>query len=150
MLVTCPACFLIGESEWRTRNENAVLIYQEMERRKKKAEEWEEDYKASLPPPPKERAGTKTKQRMVAFAEMSGEKEVATLQQEEEKKEEEMGIFGKIKEFYNKADSMAAAQALLLNKKLEDEGIVEKITDESGLKVIGREAAKELEDEDKN
>ena len=36
---------------------------------------------------------------------------------------------------------MAASQALLLNKKLEDAGIVEKITDETGLKVIGKQAA---------
>jgi hypothetical protein len=33
-------------------------------------------------------------------------------------------------------------QALLLNKKLEEVGVVEKITDETGLKVIGKEAAK--------
>lgn len=54
------------------------------------------------------------------------------------------GIFDSIKNFYEKADSMAASQALLLNKELEDRGIVEKITDETGLKVIGKEAAKEL------
>jgi hypothetical protein len=36
---------------------------------------------------------------------------------------------------------MAASQALLLNKKLEDAGVVEKITDETGLKVIGKEEA---------
>ncbi len=54
------------------------------------------------------------------------------------------GIFDTIKNFYEKADSMAASQALLLNKELEDRGIVEKITDETGLKVIGKEAAKEL------
>ena len=51
------------------------------------------------------------------------------------------GIFGKIKGFYKQADSMAASQALLLNKELEDRGVVDKITDESGLKVIGKEAA---------
>lgn len=51
------------------------------------------------------------------------------------------GIMGKLKDFYKQADTMAASQALLLNKKLEDEGIVEKITDETGLKVIGKEAA---------
>ena len=54
------------------------------------------------------------------------------------------GIFGKIKGFYEKADSMAASQALLLNKELEDRGIVDKITDETGLKVIGKEAAESL------
>jgi len=54
------------------------------------------------------------------------------------------GIFDSIKNFYEKADSMAASQALLLNKELEDRGIVDKITDETGLKVIGKEAVKEL------
>lgn len=53
------------------------------------------------------------------------------------------GIIGKIKGFYDKADSMAASQALLLNKELEDRGVIDKITDESGLKVIGKEAAAE-------
>ena len=55
--------------------------------------------------------------------------------------EDNGGIFGKIKGFYEKADSMAASQALLLNKELEDRGVIDKITDESGLKVIGKEAA---------
>ena len=62
-------------------------------------------------------------------------------------KKEEGGIVGKIKGFYERADSMAASQALLLNKELEDRGVVEKITDESGLKIIGREAAAKLEEE---
>jgi len=39
---------------------------------------------------------------------------------------------------------MAASQALLLNKKLEDTGVIEKITDETGLKVIGKEEAAKL------
>ena len=47
----------------------------------------------------------------------------------------------KIKNFYKQADDMAAAQALLLNKKLEEGGLLEKITDETGLKVNGKEAA---------
>ena len=68
---------------------------------------------------------------------------------DDDKKKDEGGIVGKIKGFYEKADSMAASQALLLNKELEERGVVEKITDESGLKVIGREAAAELEDEKK-
>jgi hypothetical protein len=50
-------------------------------------------------------------------------------------------ILDKIKDFYNQADTMAATQALLLNKKLEEEGLLTKITDETGLKVIGKEAA---------
>ena len=36
---------------------------------------------------------------------------------------------------------MAASQALLLNKELEDRGMIEKITDETGLKVVGKKAA---------
>lgn len=55
------------------------------------------------------------------------------------------GIFGKVQEFYQKADSMAQSQALLLNKELEDKGVIEKITDETGLKVIGKEAASKLQ-----
>jgi hypothetical protein len=51
------------------------------------------------------------------------------------------GLFQGVKDLYAKADSMAASQALLLNKKLEDAGLIEKITDETGLKVIGREQA---------
>jgi len=66
------------------------------------------------------------------------------------KTDEKGGIFGTIKGFYEKADSMAASQALLLNKKLEDQGLIEKITDESGLKVIGKEeAAKQKQEAEK-
>ena len=61
-----------------------------------------------------------------------------------EETKEEGGIFGKVKELYEKADAMAASQALLLNKELEDRGVVEKITDESGLRVIGKEEAAKL------
>jgi signal recognition particle GTPase len=63
-------------------------------------------------------------------------------QADPEKKQE--GMMEKLKDWYDKADSMAASQALLLNKKLEEEGIVEKITDETGLKVIGKEAAAKI------
>ena len=62
---------------------------------------------------------------------------------------EDKGILGKIKGFYDEADSMAASQALLLNKELEDRGVIDKITDESGLKVIGKEAASKLKEDGK-
>jgi hypothetical protein len=58
---------------------------------------------------------------------------------------EEGGLFSKVKDFYEKADNMAASQALLLNKELEDRGVVDKITDETGLKVIGKEEAAKLQ-----
>ncbi len=83
-----------------------------------------------------------------ATAESQGKEEVeqtpATSNNEEE--EGEGGILGKIKGFYEKADSMAASQALLLNKELEDRGVLDKITDETGLKVVGKEAAAKLKD----
>lgn len=56
---------------------------------------------------------------------------------------------GKMQDFYEKADNMAASQALLLNKELEEKGIIDKITDETGLKVIGKEAASKLDDKEK-
>ena len=59
-------------------------------------------------------------------------------------KEEDQSIFGKMKDLYEQADSMAASQALIMNKNLEDAGVVEKITDASGLRVIGREEAKKF------
>jgi hypothetical protein len=49
-----------------------------------------------------------------------------------------LGILRGIKDMYDKADALAASQALLLNKQLEDAGVLEKITDETGLKVVGR------------
>jgi hypothetical protein len=34
-----------------------------------------------------------------------------------------------------------------MNKNLEDAGVIDKITDETGLKVIGREEAKKVEEQ---
>jgi hypothetical protein len=63
-------------------------------------------------------------------------------------REDDGGILGSIMGFYKKADSMAASQALLLNKELEDRGILEKITDETGLKVVGKVGASKQRDRD--
>jgi hypothetical protein len=52
-----------------------------------------------------------------------------------------VGVLDTIKGFYERADSLAASQALLLNKKLEDAGVLEKITDETGLNVVGKDKA---------
>jgi hypothetical protein len=71
------------------------------------------------------------------------DEEASKESKEQESTAKDDGIIGKIKGFYDKADSMAASQALLLNKELEDRGVIDKITDESGLKVIGKEAAAE-------
>ena len=75
--------------------------------------------------------------------EQNTQDEGANTESKEQEPAKDDGIIGKIKGFYDKADSMAASQALLLNKELEDRGVIDKITDESGLKVIGKEAAAE-------
>ena len=45
-------------------------------------------------------------------------------------------LLDRVKDFYQQADTMAMTQALLMNKQLEDQGILPKITDETGLKVL--------------
>lgn len=60
------------------------------------------------------------------------------------------GLVETLKGFYNQADTLAASQALLLNKKLEEQGILEKITDETGLVIIGKEAAARQEQKKKS
>lgn len=88
----------------------------------------------------------------VSIADSSGAagKKDAAEEEEEEGESSNGGLLGGIKDLYQKADGMAASQALLLNKKLEDAGVVDKITDETGLKVIGKEAAAKLKsDKDK-
>jgi hypothetical protein len=59
----------------------------------------------------------------------------------------EGGLFGKLKGFYEEADNMAASQAILFNKELEDKGVIEKITDETGFKVVGKEAASKVKEQ---
>ena len=53
-------------------------------------------------------------------------------------------LLDKAKSFYKEADELASQNALLLNKDLEDRGMLEKITDETGLKVVGRDPSGEL------
>ena len=147
----------------RSKKENAEKIWQEIERRqalkdnkvnKKKKKRSQLTQSRSK----RDMTGTQ-KKRLSALEElMVDDDDKAVVQEEVEKsiedeeastetsKEQESttkddGIMGKIKGFYDKADSMAASQALLLNKELEDRGVIDKITDESGLKVIGKEAA---------
>ena len=51
-------------------------------------------------------------------------------------------LLEKAKNFYKEADALAAQNALLLNKELEERGVLEKITDKSGLKVVGKREKK--------
>lgn len=159
----------LAEVEIRSKKENAEKIWAEMQRRK---EMKERPTKSKNKKNKKKRSQSskrdmtgKQKKRMSALEELMVEDEptpvevppvVEATSESQEKdidqsatsnNDSEGGIMGKIKGFYEKADSMAASQALLLNKELEDRGVIDKITDESGLKVIGKEAAAKLKDE---
>ena len=159
----------LAEVEIRSKKENAEKIWTEMQRRKEMKErptksKNKKNKKRRSQSSKRDMTG-KQKKRMSALEELMVEDEPtpvevptvveATLESQEKEidqsatsnKDSEGGIMGKIKGFYEKADSMAASQALLLNKELEDRGVIDKITDESGLKVIGKEAAAKLKDE---
>ena len=88
----------------------------------------------------------KIQAKKIASTDSSTKDETTTSKEAEGDNKPE--IFGKMKDLYQQADSMAASQALIMNKNLEEAGVVEKITDETGLKVIGREEAKKLEEKD--
>jgi len=154
---------LMAEAELDARRLNSEKIYEELVRRR-----GEKERRAASPAAKKKkkRKSTKESKRLGALAEvMDGPvappepEKAASLESTtdsskqqargmpvgddaaENTKKEEGGVFGKMKGFYDRADTMAASQALLLNKKLEDAGVLEKITDETGLRVVGKEAA---------
>ena len=157
LLLSGAAAGLLAEAEYDTRRLNAEKIFEEMKRRRADKEQGGKN-KRTKGRKKKRRSGKESK-RLGALAEIVEEESpepeplaaVEVSKEEEspkvEGKEKDEGIFGKIKGFYDRADSMAASQALLLNKKLEDEGLIDKITDESGLKVIGKEEAAKLKSE---
>ncbi len=147
---------LLAEAEYDTRRLQAERIFEEMQRRRAK--------KSKSGPSSTKKKKRRENKRLNALAEIvepvSTDKEFSPKesmpsstsndsQQQPQEKENSVsqetkkkdGLLGTIQNFYERADSMAATQALLLNKKLEDEGLIEKITDESGLRVIGRDAA---------
>ena len=156
----------LAEVEIRSRKENAEKIWEEMQRRKATREindgKKSKKKKSSIQKSSKKSMTGRQKKRLSALEELMEEENEAivassmideeatpTASTETEQPEatvtkesnENKGILSTIKNFYDKADSMAASQALLLNKELEDRGMIEKITDESGLKVIGKDAA---------
>ena len=141
----------MAEAEFDSKRINAERIYEELERRRN------EKNKKSAPKTKqqdkKKRQSGKEKKSLKALSEVivkDNQESQADVPeaveqpkppQDSEKANDDGGIFGKMKDLYEKADNMAASQALLLNKKLEDAGVVDKITDETGLKVIGKEEA---------
>ena len=169
----------LAEVEIRSKKENAEKIWAEMQRRKAikesptKSGRKKNKKKKSMAQSSKRDMTGKQKKRMSALEELMGDDTddisqppiVAEEPQQQEvknetnddsggnevleKKESDGGIIGTIKGFYEKADSMAASQALLLNKELEDRGMIDKITDETGLKVIGKDDAAKMQDKKK-
>jgi len=156
----------LAEVELRSKKENAEKIWVELQRRKEAKERptrSNKKKKKRSQSSKKDMTG-KQKKRMSALEELmvddepvvvevppvveasSESKEKEVEQSATSTEEGEGGILGKIKGFYEKADSMAASQALLLNKELEDRGVIDKITDETGLKVVGKEAAAKLKE----
>jgi hypothetical protein len=166
---------LLAEAELDTKRINAEKIYEELERRrqaKTKTKKKSGPASSSSSSRKNKRRGGKETKRLEALSEVISLNESSSAEEvvqhevvdeepasasttlEEAKTDDDEaseksgeGILGSIKSFYDKADSMAASQALLINKKLEDAGVVEKITDESGLKVIGRDEAAKLKEE---
>lgn len=150
----------------RSKKENAEKIWQEIQRRQsqkdnKATKKKKKRSKLTQSTSKKDMTG-KQKKRLSALEELMIDDDdnydepavVESAEQITEDAAEESttnssneggGIFGKIQGFYEKADNMAASQALLLNKELEDRGVIDKITDETGLKVIGKEAASKLD-----
>mmetsp|Transcript_16687 Transcript_16687/g.31614 ORF Transcript_16687/g.31614 Transcript_16687/m.31614 type:complete len:316 (+) Transcript_16687:147-1094(+) len=143
------------ELEQRTKNENAEKIWKELQRRRLESNGRPNRNVSSTEGAKKKKQ--KNKKRLEALSEVILEDDEKEQQQINKKvpttsldNQKETSVLGKIKNLYDEADKMAASQALLLNKELEDLGVLEKITDESGLNVIGKEAASKLKDRKKN
>jgi hypothetical protein len=149
---------LLAEAELDSKRINAEKIYEELERRRNAKTK----PKKKAAPKKKKRQSGKEKKRLSALSEVvvedaagPTEVEATGLDSAEEANDEKAektgkGMFDGIKDLYNQADTIAASQALLLNKQFEEAGIVDKITDETGLKVIGKEAAAKLSKEKEN
>jgi hypothetical protein len=156
---------LLAEAELDSRRINAEKIYEELERRRsqKTTAAATTKNKSSSANKKKKNISGKQKKRMQALSEVVEiEKEdpttitgavdeienpveaAATGPKREQQQQQQGGVLQQMKSLYEKADSMAASQALLLNKQLEDAGVVEKITDETGLKIIGKEEAQKM------
>lgn len=162
------AAGLLVEAEFDTRRIQAEKIYQELVlRQTQKQQQQRGTTEKNLDTPrKKKRAGKREYKRMGALAEVLDDSTTNVRFTEKNDPQtnqsppppppqqssplsstttttttaNQEGILSSWKQFYEKADTLAASQALLLNKKLEDAGVLEKITDETGLRVIGQAA----------
>ena len=150
----------LAEAEIRSKDENAQMIWLEMQRRKsaKDQPKRSKKKKGRRATSKKDMTG-KQKKRLSALEELmvednaqstieKNESEPITIDPEDDSIKGE-GLLDKMKSFYDQADQMAATNALILNKELEDRGVLEKITDETGLKVVGKDAAESKSSDEK-
>ncbi|KAL3794803.1 hypothetical protein ACHAW5_005224 [Stephanodiscus triporus] len=162
-LLGAGLCGTLAEVEIRSKKESIEKIWAEMQRRQSLKEGKKKRRSQAAQSSSRKDMTGRQKKRMSALEELLEEDEPAMIQDAVEQTQimaddgstEEVvveenndngGILGAIAGFYKKADSMAASQALLLNKELEDRGILEKITDETGLRVVGKNSAPERRD----
>ena len=159
---------LLAEAEFDTRRINAEKIYQEMERRRT-LKQTASPRGGATTKKKKRREGTRESKRMGALAEVvevpdtkdtfadavdsSSSSSSDALSSDDTTTTTPTtkpadtgsgggggGLMDSLQDFYKEADTMAAQQALMLNKKLEDAGVLEKITDETGLRVVQSQA----------
>ena len=152
---------MMVEAEVDSQRANAEEIWDELERRRSESQTTKKKRsvasagKAPQPARPssgKNKPSGAQRKRLAALSEVVLDdpdvvSEAVAVAEEDADSPKGDSVLGKLKGWYEQADSMAAAQALLLNKELEDKGVLEKITDETGLRVIGKEAAAKLQQE---
>lgn len=148
----------LAEAEIRSKDENAQMIWLEMQRRKeaKDKPKRSKKKKGRRATSRKDMTG-KQKKRLSALEELMVDDNVqSTVEMDDMPKVEPEddsikgeGLLDKMKSFYDQADQMAATNALILNKELEERGVLEKITDETGLKVVGKDAAESKSGDEK-
>ena len=148
----------LAEAEIRSKDENAQMIWLEMQRRKeaKDKPKRSKKKKGRRATSRKDMTG-KQKKRLSALEELMVDDNVqSTVEMDDMPKVEPEddsikgeGLLDKMKSFYDQADQMAATNALILNKELEERGVLEKITDETGLKVVGKDAAERKSGDEK-
>jgi len=120
------------ELEYKTRDDTIEKIWKEFERRKEKP-------KKSIRK--QRKRSSKQSKRLKALAEVIVQDDTLaneTVEQETESIDakptkvikEKTSVVDKLKNLYAEADSMALAQAVNLNKELEDRGILDKIEKE--------------------
>ena len=156
------AAALLAEAEYDTRRTNAEKIYEELVQRRQQRQQTASTKSRDRTgttnrskPPSKRRVNSKEAKRLNALSEVvavvqdtplpantttttTPEPSPAVVDSTENTPvvNPNPNLLDRVKDLYQQADTMAMTQALLLNQQLEEQGILPKITDETGLKVI--------------